>query len=117
MVTDLLHRDTVTFTIPGKPIADDNGEPVISSETVKVAGCNVQPVVAMGDDTFLAQVTQNRYRLNSPPGVHLSELGITPDSVATWRGNDYSISGEIGEWYPGDGMLEHSEIYLVKGGG
>ncbi|MFT8650536.1 MAG: hypothetical protein ABF792_08840 [Bifidobacterium psychraerophilum] len=117
MVTDPLHRDTVTFTLPGKPVMNQDGEPSTTASTVRVPGCNVQPVVAMGDDTFLAQVTQNRYRLNSPPGVHLSELGITPDSIATWRGNDYSISGEIGEWYPGDGMLEHSEIYLVRGGG
>ena len=117
MVTDLLHRDTVTFTVPGKPVMDDDGEPVASSKTVTVAGCNVQPVVAMGDDTYLGQVTQERWRLNSPDGVHLTDLGVTPDSIVTWRGLTLTISGAIGELFVGDRMLEHSEIYLMRGGG
>jgi hypothetical protein len=117
MVTDILHRETVMFTLPGKPVMGPDGEPVDSTQTVTVKGCNIQPVVAMGDDTYFGQVTQERWRLNSPPGVHLTDLGVTPDSTVSWRGKDYAISGVVGEWYPGDRMLEHSEIYLVKGGG
>jgi hypothetical protein len=117
MVSDMLHSDTVTFTVPGKPVMDEDGEPVASTKTVTVNGCNVQPIVAMGDDTYLGQVTQERWRLNSPDGVHLTDLGVTPDSVVTWRGLTLKISGAIGELYVGDRMLEHSEIYLMRGGG
>ncbi|KAE8130216.1 hypothetical protein DDE84_01160 [Bifidobacterium tibiigranuli] len=117
MVTDILHRETVTFTVPGRPVMGPDGEPVPTANTVSLTGCNIQPVVAMGDDTYLGQVTQERWRLNSPNGVHLTDLGVTPDSIVSWRGQTLSISGVIGEWYPGDRMLAHSEIYLVKGGG
>lgn len=117
MVSDMLHGETVTFTVPGKPEMNEDGEPVASSKTVTLRGCSVQPIVAMGDDTYLGQVTVERWRLNSPDGTHLTDLGVTPDSIVTWRGNALRISGAIGELYVGDRMLEHSEIYLMRGGG
>lgn len=108
----MLHGETLSMTVKVAGPPDDDGEPTWTTTTQTIDGCNVQPVMEMGDALFTQTTVTPHYKVNGPLGVFLSTM-ITGDSVITWRGLKFKVDGAVQDYHTDDGLLDHSEFYLI----
>jgi hypothetical protein len=106
----MLHNETLQIVVKTAGPPDDNGEPTWTETTTNIDGCNIQPVMEMGDALFTQTTVIAHYKVNGPIGTFLSDT-ITGDTTLTWRGNSYKITGAVQD-YHSDGHLDHSEFYM-----
>lgn len=110
---DSLHGESLTIEtrVAGQP--DDNGEPTYTTTESTVDGCNVQPVLAMGDALFTQITVISRWKVNGPDGTFISSL-ITGDSQIKWRGETYKPNGAVQDFHTADGLGNHTEFYMLE---
>lgn len=110
---DPLHAESITVTTRVATGPDENGEPSYQDTVTTVDGCNVQPIIAMGDALFEQTTITPRWKVCGPDGQFISDL-VNGDALITWRAKQYKPNGAVQDYHTADGLGEHTEFYMLE---
>lgn len=107
----LLHAETITIVRREETGRDDYGLPIVEEVERDVPGCNVQPL--RGETTEVratgTELVTARMFVSAPLNVD-----IDVEDRVRYRGADYELYGAPQQAHTGLGLLDHTELVMVR---